>query len=105
MNAIEIIAAVREHGAHVSVERDQLVVRGAGSSLPAEIRAELAAHKMEVMIALGEPIDRTVGGILSDIRPHLSPALRQIPDDRLLVLVNWSIITAFDKAIRTATSR
>ena len=36
-----------------------------------------------------------VGAVLEEIRPELPPSLRKLPDDRLLVLVNWSIIAAW----------
>jgi hypothetical protein len=97
MNALELVDAVRRHGAELAVEQGQLVVRGNGAPLPDTVREELRTHKAEVLVALGEPLDRTVAGILTDIRPHLSPALQRLPDDRLLVLVNWNILTSFTK--------
>jgi hypothetical protein len=103
MNAIEIVEQVRSHRADLALVDDRLVVCGAADPLPDELRQALSDHKAELMIALGSPIDRTAASIIADIRPHLPKALRQLPDDRLLVLVNWSIIAAFEKAVRTAT--
>jgi hypothetical protein len=105
VNAIEIVDAVRQHGATLALEGGRLVVQGAGAPMPAELRDELGAHKAEVMIALGCPIDRTVASIVADIRPHLPAALMALPDDRLLALVNWHIIAAFETAIRRLGER
>ena len=100
MNALQLIDALRARGAEVAREGDRLVIRGSGERIPDAIRRELAEHKAEIMVALGVPMDRTVAAILEEIRPHLSPALRQLPDDQLLALVNWSIIAAWEKTIR-----
>ena len=102
MNAVEIIEKVREHDAELVVEKDRLLVRGRASPLPDDLRQALQEHKAELMVALGVPLDRTVAFVLAELRPHLPKALRGLPDDRLLVLVNWSIMAAFDKAIREA---
>ena len=100
MNALEILDQVRGLGASLEVDDGQLLVRGSGERLPDELRQALRDHKAEIMVALGVPFDRTVAAILGDIRPHLSAALRNLPDDKLLALVNWNIIAAWEKAIR-----
>lgn len=100
MNAIEIIERVRACDAELVVEDDRLIVRGRAGPLPDDLREALKQHRAELMIALGVPMDRTVAGILKDLRPHLPEALRRLPDDRLLALVNWSIIAAWETAIR-----
>lgn len=100
MNALELVDAVRKHGADLAVEEGRLVIRGSGPPLPAHVRNELRERKAELLIALGEPIDRTVAGILADIRPFISPALRRLPDSQLLALVNWNIITAWNSSLR-----
>jgi hypothetical protein len=84
------------------VVRDQkLLVQGAVDRLPDDLRLELREHKAELMLALGVPLNITIATILAEIRPHLPPALRKLPDDRLLTLVNWTLISAFETAIRT----
>jgi hypothetical protein len=103
MNAIEIIERVREHEADLALVDDRLVVRGWAEPLPEELKEAIAKHKGELMVALGEPASHTIASILADIRPHLPKALQRLPDDKLLALVNWSIIAAFEKAVRTAT--
>jgi hypothetical protein len=103
MNAIEIIERVREHEADLALVDDHLVVRGWAEPLPEELKEAIAKHKGELMVALGEPANHTIAVILADIRPHLPKALQRLPDDKLLALVNWSIIAAFEKAVRTAT--
>jgi hypothetical protein len=100
VNAIEIIERVRACDAELVVENDRLVVRGKGNPLPDDLKQALSEHKAELMIALGIPIDRTVASVLKELRPHLPPSLRQLPDDRLLALINWSIIAAWETAIK-----
>jgi len=100
MNALEIVDTVRRHGAELTVQDGQLVITGSGPPLPDAVRQELRAHKAELLVALGEPLDRTIAGILADIRPYLSPALRSLPDDRLLALVNWNIMAAWNASVR-----
>jgi hypothetical protein len=100
MNAIEIIEKVREHDAELVVEDGRLLVRGRASPLPDDLRQALLDHKAELLVALGER--RTVASVLKELRPHLPKPLRGLPDDKLLVLVNWAIMTAFDRAIREA---
>jgi hypothetical protein len=51
------------------------------------------------MLALGAPLNTAITSVLAELRPHLQPALRKLPDDRLIVLINWSIIAAFDRAV------
>ena len=100
MNALEIIERVRAHSADIVVENDRLIVRGTSAPLPDDLQRELSEHKAELLVALGVPMNRTVASVLADIRPHLPPALRKLPNDRLLALIDWSIIAAFEAAIR-----
>ena len=104
MNPAEIIAEVRAHEAELVVEDGRLYVRGQGAPLPAELRQRLAEHKVELLAALGEPIDSIVDRVLRDIRPHLAPALQQVPDAQLVSLLYWHILTAWGDAVRRATS-
>ncbi len=104
MSPLEVIRQIEALGGSLHVEGDQLRVRAA-APLPEELMTALTEQKPAVRIALGAPLDATVAGILVDIRPHLSPALRQLSDDRLLALVNWNIITAWDRAVRSASER
>ncbi len=100
MNAIDLIEQVRAHKADLVVENDRLIVRGRGEPLPDDLQAALSEHKAELMIALGTPFDPTVAAVLADVRPHLPASLRRLPDGKLLVLVNWSIINAWNAAAR-----
>ena len=100
MNAIELIEEVRRHDADLVVEGQRLVVRGAADQLPEDLRRELSSHKAELLVALGSSMNLTVASVLADIRPNLPPALRRLPDDRLLTMVNWSIMAAFESAVR-----
>ncbi len=100
MNAAEIIERVRQYDADLVIREDRLVVRGRGDQLPDDLQRELREHKAELMIALGVPLNVTIATILAEIRPNLPPALRKLPDDHLLTLVNWTLIAAFERAIR-----
>jgi hypothetical protein len=100
MNAIELIERVREHDAEITLQDNKLVVKGSGDRLPDELRAALREHRAEILVALGAPIDRAVATVLGELRPNLPPTLRKLPDGDLLVLVNWTIIAAWEKTIR-----
>ncbi len=100
MNAVEIIEQLRAHKALVLLENNKLVVRGQGEPLPDHLQAALSEHKSEIMIALGAPFDRAVGSILRELRPNLPATLKNLPDQSLLGLVNWTIMHAWLKTIR-----
>jgi len=102
VNALDVIRQVQTHGGQLVLADGSLRVR-APEPLPGEVMAALAEHKASVMVALGAPLDAIVATLLLELRPHLPKPLQALSDDRLLVLVNWSIITAFEKAIRQAT--
>jgi hypothetical protein len=99
VNAIEIIERVREHDAELVVENDRLLVRGRASPLPDDLRQALQDHKAELLVALGAP---AVASVLKELRPYLPKPLRGLPDDKLLVLINWAIMASFERAIREA---
>jgi hypothetical protein len=100
VNALEIIEEIRKLDADVCLEDDKLVIRGSGNRLPDDLRDALREHKIEVMVALGAPMDRAIASVLAEIRPHLPLSLRNVPDSKLLILVNWSIINAWATAVR-----
>ena len=104
MNAIEIVSRLREHGAELVLDGGRLLVRGNGEPLSDELRWELSAHKTELMVALGAPLDRGVREILPELRPNLPLSLRGLSDNDLLALINWSIIVAWEKTIRQVSS-
>lgn len=101
MNALQIIRRVEANGGSLRIDGHELKV-AAPVALPDELLAEVAEHKPAIMIALGAPMDAAVASILGAIRPYLAPALKKLPDDRLLALVNWNIITAWETAVRNA---
>jgi len=102
VNAIALIDELRSHGAELALDGSQLVVRGSGEPLPGHLLQELKEHRAELLITLGLSLDQTVASILASLRPHLSLALRGLPDSQLLALVNWNIITAWETAVRKA---
>ena len=101
MNAMDIIRAVYALDGKLTLEGDKLTVK-APAPLPDNLRQALREHKPSVMVALGAPLDVVAANILKEIRPNLSPVLRALSDDKLKVLVNWSIITTWERAIRKA---
>ena len=100
MNALEIIEEVRAHEAELVPVGRRLFVRGRGERLPGHLHAELCAHRTEVIVAMGGAMGASE--ILADLRPNLPPNLRALADERLLILVNWSIMAAWEKTIRFA---
>ena len=76
MNALGIAQAVQELGATLVVEHGQVVIRSQGP-LPEELQQEVRAHKAELLIALGVPMNQTVATILGDLRPFLPQSLQR----------------------------
>lgn len=105
MNAVEIIQRVQSLGAQLYVDDARLMVSGSGEPLPEELRLALKDSKVELLVALGMPLDRIVGVVLADVRPYLDKNLQQLPDSKLLVLVNWSIMHAWNRAARRLGER
>ena len=99
MNALDVIRQVQTHGGQLVLADGSLRVR-APEPLPDEVMAALTEHKAGVMVALGAPLDVVAASVLRELRPHLPKSLQALPDDRLLVLVNWSIIAAWNAAVR-----
>ncbi len=98
MNALDIIRQVEELGGQLTIDDGQLKVR-APEPLPQDVMEAVRTHKPTIMVALGVPFDQTVASVLKEIRPFLAPSLQRLPDDRLLALVNWNIMAAWQKAI------
>ena len=92
-------------GADVYVEDSRLMVRGAGEPLPEDLREALNQSKAEIMLALGQPMDEVLRGVLDDIRPYLAKELRRLPTSKLAILVNWHIIAAWNHASRSLRQR
>ena len=104
MNAISIIESVRKNGGSIVLDDEgRLKVRGVGKSgetLPEELRKALSEHKAELMIALGCAIQPTLAQILEELRPQLPPSLQRLADDKLLALMEWSIIHTWEQSIQ-----
>lgn len=104
MSALDLIRQVEAEGGHLVVEAGQLKVRAA-APLPDGLLAEVAKEKPAIMVALGAPLDVVASCVLEDVRPHLPVSLRRVSDSKLLALVNWSIINAWNKSVRKAEGR
>jgi len=105
MNALELIDQVRALEAEVVLEGRRLVIRGNGAPLPDELHAALRQHKAEVMVALGAPTQMAVEAVLDEVRPFLPPALKKLSNENLIVLVNWSVMHAWNKSVQAAGKR
>lgn len=99
MTALDVIRSVQLHGGELVLDGEKLRVRAPGP-LPHDLMQQVREHKPAIMTALGAPMDAVIAGILAEIRPHLPTPLQPLPDDKLLALVNWSLIVAWEKAIR-----
>lgn len=95
-NTYEVIREVYNCGGKLMLEGDSLRV-SAPEPLPENLRQALREQKPSIMVALGAPLDVVVAGILKEIRPHLPEALRELSDEKILALVNWSIIAAWER--------
>jgi hypothetical protein len=100
MNAVEIIRAVYAHGGKLTLDGDALRV-SAPAPLPDSLRQALREHKPSIMVALGAPLDVVVCKVLAELRQHLPQSLQQLSDEKLLALINWSIIAAWERAIQS----
>ena len=99
MSALDVIRRVEMLGGRLVLDGDRLRLQAA-EELPDDVVTAVGEQKAAIMVALGAPIDTVVGAILDEIRPQLPEGLRKLPDDRLLVLVNWSIIAAWEKTVQ-----
>jgi hypothetical protein len=98
VSALDVIRRVETLGGRVVLEADGLRLQAA-SPLPEDLVAEVGKEKVAIMLALGAPLNTAITSVLAELRPHLPPAMRRLPDERLIVLVNWSIIAAFERAV------
>jgi hypothetical protein len=103
MNALEIIQQLRALDADVVLEGKGLIIRGNGAPLPEELHAALREHRAEVMVALGAPAQMSVEAVLDEIRPYLPPALKDVSNENLIVLINWCVIHAWNRAVKEVT--
>ena len=99
MSAIDVIRRVETLGGQLFLDDGRLKVT-APEPLPETVMLEVSREKAAIMIALGKPLDDVVSAILGEIRPYLPPALKQLSESKLLVLVNWSIINAWNQGVR-----
>ncbi len=99
MSALDVIRRVEPLTGQLVLDAGELKLR-APEPLPEELTAAVSDEKAAIMVALSAPLDTVVSEILEDIRPHLPGSLRHLPDNRLLALVNWSIIAAWGKGVR-----
>ena len=97
MNALEVIRSVYAYGGKLTVDGDELRV-SAPAPLPDSLRQALREHKPSIMVVLGAPLDVVVCKVLAELRQHLPQSLQQLSDEKLLVLVNWTIMAAWEKA-------
>lgn len=98
MNALEVIRRVEALGGRVILETEGLRLQADGP-LPEDLVSAVAREKIAIMLALGAPLSTAITSVLTELRPHLSPALRRLPDEKLIILINWSIMAAYEQAI------
>ena len=98
-SAFELLQQVRLLGGSIKVTGGDIEI-AAPSPLPEELLSEIREQKPAVMVALGAPFDDAVASILNELRPNLPPGLKNLPDSKLLVMVNWSIMAAWQKTIQ-----
>jgi len=97
-NALDTIREVYALGGNLRLEGDGLIME-APRPLPEVVRKRVRQYKPAIMVAFGAPLDSVVAQVLEEIRPHLPRALQGLSDSKLLALVNWSIIVAWNKAM------
>lgn len=101
VTALALIRQVEALGGKLLLDDGCLKLQAAGP-LPDVVVAAVTEQKVAIMVALGAPLDTVVGQILAEVRPYLPKSLARLSDDQLLALVNWSIIGAWNTAVRKA---
>lgn len=102
MTALEILRRVHSYGGRVSLGEGGKLVLEAPAPLPDDLRMAIREHKPSIMVALGAPLDAVISEVLADIRPFLPEAMKQLSDEKILVLVNWGIIGAWEHVVSKA---
>jgi hypothetical protein len=97
--ALDVMRQVYALGGRLRLEEGNLFVE-APQPLPEAVRQAVREYKSAIMVALGAPLDAVAASVLEEIRPYLPESLRRLPDSGLLALVNWSIIAAWNVAVR-----
>jgi len=110
-DAATLIKQATELGASLQVQEGRLKWK-APSPLPADLVEAMRQHKQQIISLLQTkpgPSSATDSGAqvaidsiaeaLTDLRPYLPRALRQLPDQQLLALVNWAILVAWSKML------
>ena len=96
MNARRLLAQLRAEGFTLEAGPDGLRVSPADAITPA-LREVLSTRKGEILTALGD--EASVRAMLAEMRPFLSKRLRALSDDDLLLLAQWNIHVAAERAI------
>jgi hypothetical protein len=99
MSALDVIRRVETLGGRLVLEPDGLRLQAA-SPLPDDLVADVGREKVAIMLALGAPLSAAITSVLGELRPYLATPLRNLPDDRLIILINWSIMAAYEKAVQ-----
>ncbi len=97
-SAYELLQRVRLLGGSITVRGSDIEIE-APAAIPDDLLSEIREQKPALMVALGAPFDDAVASILQELRPNLPPGLRNLPDSKLLVMVNWTIMAAWQKTI------
>jgi hypothetical protein len=103
-NAFQLIQQVHAHGGDVCIDGNDLQIT-APLPLPDDLVAALRAQKPAVMIALGATFDHAIESILPELKENLPPSLRGMADSKLLVMVNWSIMAAWQRTLQNLEIR
>jgi len=98
---MEVIRKLQILGGELILENDGHDLRvKAPCPLPQELWEALCENKLAIMATMAVPLDTAATVILTSIRDFLPPALRRLPDERLLILVNYSILAGWQETIR-----
>ncbi len=99
---LEVIRRVEVLGGKLFVDEGGKLRVQAPEPLPQPLMEEISAEKAAIMVALGTPMNTVIHSVLGEIRPFLPQSLGRLSDDRLLALVNYSVIAAWHRAIEKA---
>jgi TubC N-terminal docking domain len=107
VDAAELLIKLRRLGLAVSLEDADKVAIAPKTLLTSDLRQEIVEHKSEVLTLLHreEEVKRILSETLESLRPYLSPSLAALEDEKLLALVNWSIMVALRRLVDKLESK
>jgi len=103
-NVAVIMEQVREHGITLKLVENKIQYFPK-SAMPTDLVECIRERKAEIIECLRQenrfsnqiPTPEQIAGVLSELRKYLSPNLQKLDDEKLLALVNWNYMLAWNR--------